>query len=111
MNVPQGKKFDGGKLRWSLFPWLAAQEVVKVFMFGAKKYGDHNWLDGLAYDRFADAIQRHWFEWFVLGRDVDEESGFHPLAHLTCCALMILTYHLLGMGKTLDTRRNGNEKK
>lgn len=33
-----GVKKDEGKLRWSLLPWDALEEVVKVLMFGADKY-------------------------------------------------------------------------
>jgi hypothetical protein len=33
-----GVKKDEGKLRWSLLPWDAMEEVIKVLMFGADKY-------------------------------------------------------------------------
>lgn len=41
-----GVKKDEGKLRWSLLPWDAVEEVVKVLMFGANKYTfrfDNKW--------------------------------------------------------------------
>lgn len=33
-----GDRFNEGKLRWSLFPFQAAAEIVKVLTFGATKY-------------------------------------------------------------------------
>ncbi|HKE56465.1 MAG TPA: dATP/dGTP diphosphohydrolase domain-containing protein [Pyrinomonadaceae bacterium] len=49
-----GVKKDLGKLRWSLLPWDALEEVVKVLMFGASKYADRNWEKGMDWDRVFD---------------------------------------------------------
>ena len=56
----EGKKWDGGKLRWDLVPWEAFEQVVERFTHGSMKYGDWNWtkLDK-ANDRYFAALMRH----------------------------------------------------
>lgn len=54
-----GVKKDLGKRRWSLLPWDAVEEVVKVLEFGAQKYADRNWEKGMDWDRLFDASMRH----------------------------------------------------
>lgn len=87
-----GRKFDTGKLRWSLLPIAPMKEVVKVLMFGAAKYNDFNWLyvDN-AKQRYSDAALRHFFA-YLEGEVADEESGCHPLAHTIVNALFALWF-------------------
>lgn len=89
-----GKKFDQGKLRWSLLPLQSMREVVRALMFGANKYGDHNWKlllqqDPKARERYYDALERHITDWWD-GAEYDDESGLHHLAHAGCCVLFLL---------------------
>ncbi|MFN9899957.1 MAG: dATP/dGTP diphosphohydrolase domain-containing protein, partial [bacterium] len=59
-----GVKFDGAKLRWSLLPLRAVEDVVKVLEFGARKYAPDNWMKVPdARERYWDAAMRHMIEW------------------------------------------------
>lgn len=100
----EASKFDSGKLRWSLLPWDAAGEVVRVLMFGAKKYGASNWVKGMDWTRMTDAATRHMTAWLA-GEDRDPESGIHHLAHACCCLLFAVAYGRRGIGK--DDRHVG----
>lgn len=103
----EAKKFDAGKLRWALLPWDAVGEVVKVLMYGAKKYGPWNWCShgGMDWTRLSDASIRHVIAW-QQGQDNDEdESGLPHLAHAACGLLFLLAYSLRGIGK--DDRHVG----
>ncbi len=86
-----GKKYDEGKLRWDLLPIKAVEEVVKVLMFGAAKYGDDNWqkLDELE-PRYYAASMRHLASWRQ-GETLDEDSGLPALAHAVCDLLFLLS--------------------
>ncbi len=85
-----GKKYDAGKLRYSLIPALALAEIVKVLCFGAKKYGDNNWIHvENARERYLDALMRH-IEAYRSGEMFAEDSGLHHLAHAGCCILFLL---------------------
>lgn len=56
-----GRKDDAGKLRASLFPWDAWNELLSVLEHGAKTYGEHSWRrleNGRV--RYMDAAHRHW---------------------------------------------------
>ena len=60
-NKARGIKLDAGKTRWDLLPLRTVEEIVKVYTFGAEKYGDNNWQnlpDG--YDRYKAAMFRTW---------------------------------------------------
>lgn len=99
-------KHDAGKDPWHLLPWDAARAVVKVLAFGASKYGERNWEQGLKYSRLFAAAQRHLLAWFEDGEDTDEESSLPALAHAACCVLMLLAFQLRGR-KDLDDRPLG----
>ena len=86
----EGRKDDNGKLQWSLVPWDAMAEVVKVLMYGANKYGAQNWKqvpNGLS--RYGDALLRHVIA-YTQGNEKDLESGLPELAHIATNALFLL---------------------
>ena len=89
-------KTKAGKLSWCLLPWIALREVVRVFMFGADKHTSYGWK-GVpdARDVYYDATMRHLIDWYE-GKDVDGESGLHPLAHCVADALILLARHFEG---------------
>lgn len=94
-----GAKKDAGKLRWSLLPWDAVEEVVKVLMFGAEKYADRNWEKGMDWSRLFDAGLRHKVSWWQRGENEAEDSRIHHLAHDACDSLFLLAYALRQAGK------------
>lgn len=86
-----GKKYDKKKLRYSLLPMQALQEVVKVLEFGAAKYSEHNWRHvENAEERYRDAALRHQLEPHVLIHSMDNESFLYHDAHAICCLLFKL---------------------
>jgi hypothetical protein len=89
-EVKEGIKLDQGKLRYTLLPFKAITEVVKVLEFGAKKYEKDNWQKVTnGKERYLDAALRHLVA-YLAGEAVDKESGLHHLAHATCCILFTL---------------------
>ena len=85
-----GNKHDDRKLDYSLMPWKPLDEVVKVLMFGAIKYGRHNWkLVSDAKRRYLSAAYRH-INAHAEGIANDEESNLNHLAHAICCLIFIL---------------------
>lgn len=88
-----GIKNDQHKIRFDLLPVDALTEVARVFTFGANKYKDRNWEEGIRYHRCYGAILRHVFAWWH-GEKKDEDSGLHPLAHVLCEALFLLHFEL-----------------
>ena len=96
-----GDRKNDGKLKWSLVSWKALAPMVKVLMFGAKKYDDHNWKKGLKYTETMESLQRHLIS-FADGIDKDEESGIDHVGHILCNA-MFLSYMYL-FRKDLDDR-------
>lgn len=94
-------KHDDGKADWSLVPWSALEEIIKVLQFGAKKYNEPgqgpdtwNWTKGagLGKWRTLSAIFRH-LTAYAKGQTYDEESGLNHLAHAGCGILFLLHYH------------------
>lgn len=98
MVAIEGVKGDNGKLRWRLIPWQLMVDVVKVMDKGATKYGEHNWT-GVenAGPRYFDALMRHLMAWANGERD-DPDDGLHHLAHVICCALIIMWHERKGHG-------------
>jgi hypothetical protein len=85
----KGLKYDSGKLNWSLMPFGALQDVVKVLEFGSQKYAPNNWqyVDN-ADERYWNAAMRHLIAHKT--EDSDSETGLSHLAHATCCLLFLL---------------------
>lgn len=92
-----GTKHDEGKNRLGLVLGSfarALQEVGRVGTFGAKEYGDNNWIivpDGER--RYYDAMFRHDLAQ-ASGEELDSKSGMYHAAHkawnaLACLDLML----------------------
>lgn len=99
------KKFDGEKVRLDLLPFAAVDEVGRVFTYGARKYADHNYRQGMRWGRLLAAALRHLFAW-ARGEERDPESGERHLAHAGCCVLMLLDAEVHGIGTDDRWRAN-----
>lgn len=96
-----GLRYNTGKLKWSLVSWKALGPMVRVLMFGAEKYDDHNWKKGLNWTEILESMQRH-MNAFIDGEDDDPESKLSHVGHILCNA-MFLSYMFL-FRKDLDDR-------
>lgn len=96
-----GARFNTGKLKWGLVSWRALAPMVRVLMFGAEKYDDHNWKKGLKYTEVCESLQRH-VNAFIEGEDNDPESKLSHAGHILCNA-MFLSYMTL-FRKDMDDR-------
>jgi len=93
-----GKKYDNGKSRMGLIPFVALRALGDVYSIGAQKYEEHNWLKGMKWSRLQDAMLRH-YERFASGEDIDPETGLLHAAQMTWNAIGLLTYQLLSLGE------------
>jgi len=103
----EGNKYDIGKERFDLLPPMPLFELVKVYTYGAAKYGDRNWEEGMDWGRVFAAVQRHLGK-FWNGEELDEESGLPHLAHAAWGCLALLEYNKTH--KKLDDRRTRKEQ-
>ncbi len=114
-----GRRYNAGKLKWSLLDWRSLASMVRVLMYGAHKYsvfenssgdivtgaeispeaaekleqvssGQHNWKTGLKTTEIIDSIMRHLLA-YAEGEDNDPESGLPHTGHLFC-NIMFLEY-------------------
>ena len=92
----QGRKYDGGKLRYDLIPVLALEETTRVVTKGAEKYDDENWkLVPEGRRRYLAAAMRHIQQWRK-GEIYDEEMGTHHIANAISNLMFILEKELQG---------------
>lgn len=88
-NKPLGIKYDSEKLKWDLLPYDVLEEVVKVFMYGIKKYERDNWKYVRDFQsRYINALQRH-LSHYVQGSRTDD-SGLPIMAHIISNAIFLL---------------------
>lgn len=97
-NKQLGLKYDADKLKWSLLRvgcTRALQGVIRVLMFGAKKYKAHSWKTvPNGEERYRDALDRHLSEIDIHGPySTDEESGELHWHHIACNALFLAELH------------------
>lgn len=84
-----GHKADEGKAPLGLLPRYSLEQAAAVLAFGARKYGRHNWRQGIAVQRNLDAALRHIYA-ANEREDFDPESGLLHLAHALCCIMFAL---------------------
>lgn len=94
----EGRKDDGGKLRYDLIPSEALDALAFVYTVGAKKYDDNNWAKGMKWGRVFGAMMRHGWKW-VRGESIDPEDGQHHLASVAWCAFTLFMYELKKVGE------------
>lgn len=84
-----GLKFDQEKPDYSLLPFGALDEVVKVLTYGANKYDRFNW-EFVEDNRYQAAALRH-ISAYMQGELDDPESGYTHLAHAVCNLLFLMS--------------------
>lgn len=92
-----GIKYDDGKSALELIPPKAEVEIGNVMGYGADKYGEYNYLQGMEWTRMVGAAKRHINSWLD-GEDNDPESGLHHLAHAAISCMMALEYQFRKVG-------------
>lgn len=89
--MDNAKRHNEGKLDWTLIPFESLEEVVRVFAFGASKYGKENYQkgEGLSLETYHQSMLRHLIT-SVKGESCDKESQLDHVAHLAANCLMYL---------------------
>ncbi|GGA05711.1 dATP/dGTP diphosphohydrolase domain-containing protein [Dyella caseinilytica] len=93
-----GVKHDGGKAPWNLLPWDAVRCIVHILAFGARKYKERNWEQGMDWSRVFAGLHRHLASWWE-GEKADPETGKSHLWHAGCCILFLIAYELRSKGR------------
>lgn len=88
----KGMKFDNAKPDYSLMPFAALDEVVKVLTYGADKYDRFNW-EKVERHRYEAAALRH-MSAYMQGEKYDPETGINHLAHAMCSLLFLTEFDL-----------------
>lgn len=81
-----GNRFNQGKLEWHLVDFKALEPMVKVLMYGKKKYAEDQWKNGLSLKDTRDSMIRHIVA-LAAGEEIDIESGEKHIGHLLCNVL------------------------
>lgn len=94
----EAKHLDEGKVNLQyVLVFKGLDDVARVGEFGAKKYGQFNYMAGASYMRFLGSCSRH-LSAYIRGEDIDPESGSNHLAHLIFDCLMLLEWHYRKVG-------------
>ncbi len=95
MTNEVAKRFNEGKVDFTLLPVKACEAECRVWMGGEKKYGRSNWkkLWGENTVNVAMAsLLRHSFA-ILNGEVTDKESGEYHAAHIRANAAMLIEYY------------------
>jgi hypothetical protein len=91
LPTEEGRKDDAGKNKLDLIDPIFTHELGRALTFGAKRYGEHNWMKGIKFSRVYGALQRHLTAWYG-GETIDPDSGNHHLAHAAAMLMMLVRY-------------------
>jgi hypothetical protein len=95
LEEEEAPKDKNGKPDWTIFPFQEACEVLKVFEYGAKKYGTsftYRRGGGVPKLDLVASMLRHCLS-LLDGEEVDKESGCLHAAHAAANCLMWITTH------------------
>lgn len=92
-----GIKHDQEKPPMELLSPVALEAIARVFGAGKVKYGKWNYREGMEWSRIIGAAYRH-LTAFNRGEDYDPETKIAHLAHLACCAIMLMDYMYYELG-------------
>lgn len=96
-DLVKGKKY--GKIRPSLLPIEAIEEVIKVLEFGAIKHTPNGWREeDYPYSMWIDAAERHFIE-LKKNENRALDSRLLHAAHIACNMLFLTYYQLKNIGK------------
>lgn len=88
-NEPgRGVKNDQGKDRYHFLPFDLMSGENRVWEIGAIKYSPNNWRNGMPMTQPLNAALRH-LAAFMMGQDLDPETGESHLDHAHCCLRMV----------------------
>lgn len=90
--MSEGLRYNQGKPRYDLVQADAHEGMVKVLTFGATKYADRNWENGMAWSKVIASMKRH-IAAIEKGEDFDPESGLLHADHIQCNAHFLSAYY------------------
>ena len=101
-NIGGAMEDKSDKPQISRLPKDALYEICKVFQsvtdkLDPPKYKRDDWRTGVSWKNNYDSLQRHLMD-FIEGKNMDEETNLHILAHAGCRILMQLEMALKGTG-------------
>ena len=93
--MKEGPKHMEGKPEWSVLPFDALTEVVRVFEYGAspEKYKKpYTYRAGITYSKLFSATVRHLIAWWT-GEDKAKDSGCHHPHAIANCLMLLSMLH------------------
>lgn len=90
----KAKRYNEGKIDYTLLPLDALREEALVWTAGMEKYGRRNWekLWGDDTRQVVGASALRHLLAYLGGEEYDPETGLHHLAHLRCNCAMGIRY-------------------
>ena len=104
----KANKADQNKMRYDLIPPSTLKALATILTFGAIKYGDRNWENGIVWGRVFAALMRHLWTWWQ-GEENDQESGESHLWHAQCNLSFLIEYR--ATHPELDDRNTKKERR
>lgn len=102
-----GIKHDQGKSRIDLIAPEMLFALGDILAYGAQKYAQRNWEQGMEWGRVFGALMRHMWAWwggktetnenFLFG-NLDMETGRSHLWHAACCLMFLIAYESRKVG-------------
>jgi hypothetical protein len=89
--MEKAQRHNEGKLSWTILDYKALKPLVRVMMYGEKKYSRHNWKNGMDMQVIFDCAMRHLVD-LMNGETIDHESGLPIIGHLMSNCMMIAHY-------------------
>lgn len=87
-------RYNEGKLKWSMVHFKSLSPMVRVLMYGEKKYARDNWKKGLNRKEILDSMMRH-LTALIDGEEFDPESQEHHIGHIMCNCLFYSYFNVV----------------
>jgi len=99
--MERAERYNEGKVDWSQVDLTLLEPMIRVLMYGEKKYHKYNWKKGAPISELIGCLMRHLTS-FMDGEDIDKESGQPHLGHAMSNLMMMI--NTMKNRKELDDR-------
>jgi hypothetical protein len=101
MQQEKALRYNEGKDEWKLVHFLSLVPMVRVLMYGAKKYAPDNWKKQMSKEIILNSLMRHATS-LMDGETHDRETNLHHIGHIMCNCMFYAFHYVFNSSNNPD---------
>jgi len=101
MQQEKALRYNEGKDEWKLVHFLSLTPMIRVLMYGAKKYAPDNWKKQMSKKTILNSLMRHATS-LMDGETHDRETNLHHIGHIMCNCMFYAFHYIFNSSNNAD---------